>query len=172
MTDPSSVTKSDGPTAPAITASIGPSLLFAAVDVTSLSLGAWDEDDEHIVYCVPKGEAPTRPDPLDPHAVPVTREGTGADLAAAIADNNTLTMVIDGLRLVQPLPAMARSLLTLIDGTKTVADIEAVFASRGMAADVFPPRLARNLHRAGAAEPPVSSGAALAPDRPRARGTA
>lgn len=46
MTDPSSVTKSDGPTAPAITASIGPSLLFATVDVTSLSLGAWDEDDE------------------------------------------------------------------------------------------------------------------------------
>ena len=91
----------------------------------------------HIVYCVRKGEALTRPDPLEPHAVPVTREGTGADLAPAIADDNTLIMVIDGLRLVQPLPAMARSLLTLIDGTKTVADIEAVFASRGIAADAF-----------------------------------
>ena len=91
----------------------------------------------HIVYCVRKGQAPTRPDPLDPSAIPVTREGTGADLATPIADNNTLTMVIDGLRLVQPMPSLARAILTLIDGTKSVADIEAVFASRGISADAF-----------------------------------
>lgn len=91
----------------------------------------------HIVYCVRKGEAPTRPDPLDPHAIPVTRDGTGTDLTTPIAADNTLTMVIDGLRLVQPMPPLARGILTQIDGTRTVADIETVFASRGIPADVF-----------------------------------
>ncbi len=90
----------------------------------------------HIVYCVRAGETPARPDPLDPRAVPVAREGTGIDLLTAIAEDNTITMLIDGLRLVQPMPRLARAMLALVNGSNTVGDMEPVFAARGIGPDV------------------------------------
>ena len=91
----------------------------------------------HIVYCVRRGELSPRPDPLDPDAVPVAREGDGSDIARFIPSDGTMTMVLDGLRLQQPMPRLAGAILALVDGTRTVAEIESALATRGIASDAF-----------------------------------
>jgi hypothetical protein len=91
----------------------------------------------HVVYCVRAGAAPARADPMDPTVVPTTREGTGADIARFIQPDGTLTMVLDGLRLPQPVPPMAAAILGQIDGRRTVGEIEATLVSRGASRDAF-----------------------------------
>jgi SAM-dependent methyltransferase len=91
----------------------------------------------HIVYCTRTSEPPVRADPLDPDAVPICRELTGEELAGGVQPNNTLVVVLDGLRIPVPLPPMAGAILRLIDGKRTVREIAARLASRGIGAEAF-----------------------------------
>lgn len=91
----------------------------------------------HVVYCVRRGEAPHRADPMDPAAIPIAREGVGGDIARFIQPDGTLTLVIDGLRLTQPVPPMATAILTQIDGHRPLGEIESIFAGRGTGREQF-----------------------------------
>jgi len=98
----------------------------------------------HIVYCV-RADAPSDPatpprqraDPLAPDAVPIGREVTGEQLAGFIQPDGTITMAFDGLRAPIPLPAMAKAILRLVDGKRTVGEIGATLASRGSTPEAF-----------------------------------
>ena len=46
-------------------------------------------------------------------------------------------MVMDGLRLPQPVPPMAAAILGLIDGRRSVGEIEAALATRGTSREAF-----------------------------------
>ncbi|MGH7153630.1 MAG: class I SAM-dependent methyltransferase [Acetobacteraceae bacterium] len=91
----------------------------------------------HVIYCVRKGDAPARADPMNSDVVPTAREGVGADIARFIQPDGTMTMVIDGLRLPQPVPPMAAAILNLIDGRRPLGDIEATLTARGTGREAF-----------------------------------
>jgi SAM-dependent methyltransferase len=79
----------------------------------------------HVVYCARAGAVPAPPDPMRPDAVPVGRELPGDELAKRILPDRTLPMMFEGVRVPVPLPAMAGPLLRLVDGIRTVGEIEA-----------------------------------------------
>ena len=91
----------------------------------------------HIVYCTRTGEPPEPADPFGPGAVPICREMTGEDLAKGIQANNTLFVGLDGLRVPVAVPSMARAILPLIDGKRSVAEIGALLAVRGTSVEAF-----------------------------------
>jgi SAM-dependent methyltransferase len=91
----------------------------------------------HIVYCVRAGGAPRRADPFAPDAVPITREWTSDDFAKAIGPDGALIINLDGLRIPVALPPLALAILRLVDGQRTVAQIGAVLAERGIKPDAF-----------------------------------
>jgi SAM-dependent methyltransferase len=91
----------------------------------------------HIVYCTRTGEPPERADPFSPDSVPICREMTGEDLAKGIQAGNTLIVNLDGLRVPVPLPAMARAILPLIDGKRSLGEIRMLFAARGTKVEAF-----------------------------------
>jgi SAM-dependent methyltransferase len=91
----------------------------------------------HIVYCVRQDAPVTRADPMAPDAVPIGREVTGDSLARSIQPDLTLTMLYDGLRVPIALPPLAPAILRLIDGKRTVGEIEAALAARGTGAEAF-----------------------------------
>jgi len=91
----------------------------------------------HIVYCVRRDEARRRADPFAPDAVPVIREWTAEDFAKTIGPDGSLIINLDGLRIPVPLPPLAQAILRLIDGSRTVAQIGAVLAERGIKPDAF-----------------------------------
>ena len=91
----------------------------------------------HIVYCTRAGDAPVRADPFSPDAIPLCREISGEDLAKTIQADGTMFVRLDALRVPVPLPPHAGQILRLIDGKRTVAEIGATLASRGMTAEVF-----------------------------------
>jgi SAM-dependent methyltransferase len=91
----------------------------------------------HVVYCVRKDSHQPRADPMAPSAVPVAREMPCEELARHIRPDGTLPFLFDGLRALVPLPPLARAILGLIDGERTVAEIEATLAARGTSADAF-----------------------------------
>jgi SAM-dependent methyltransferase len=91
----------------------------------------------HVVYCVRDGEVLPPPDPMRPEAVPVAREVPGDEIARAIRPDGTITMLFDGLRVPLPLPAQAAAILRLVDGTRTVGEIGAMMAARGVAPEAF-----------------------------------
>jgi SAM-dependent methyltransferase len=91
----------------------------------------------HIVYCTRADAIPARPDPLAPNAVPVAREMPMEELAKHIGPDGTFAMWFDGLRAVIPLPAMAPVILRLIDGKRSVGEIAATLAERGVAPAAF-----------------------------------
>ena len=86
----------------------------------------------HIVYCTRAGETPRRADPLSPDAVPVCREVSGEDIAKGIQPDNILFVGLDALRVPVPLPPLAGAILRLIDGKRTVGEIGAILATRGI----------------------------------------
>ena len=90
----------------------------------------------HVVYAVRAADTPPAPDGLDPAAVPVMREMAGAELAKHIRSDGTLPFLFDGLRVPVPLPALAKAILPLVDGERTVAAIGAELAAR-VAPDAF-----------------------------------
>jgi SAM-dependent methyltransferase len=91
----------------------------------------------HVVYCVRAGQAPQRPDPVNEGVVPTAREGAGPDIARFIQPDGTLTMVIDGLRIPQPVPPMAAAILAQIDGRRSLGEIEAALVARGTSREAF-----------------------------------
>lgn len=91
----------------------------------------------HIVYCLRAGEVAERRDPRAADSVPVLREATGEALASGIRPDGTLGMVFDGLRLPIPLPAAAPAILHQVDGRRSVGEIGAALAERGIRAEAF-----------------------------------
>ena len=84
----------------------------------------------HVLYCRRIGEPVTRADPMHPAAVPVGREVPGPELARFILPDGTISLVMDGLRVPLPLPPLAAAILGLIDGVRSVGEIDAALAPR------------------------------------------
>ncbi len=91
----------------------------------------------HIVYCVRADDPPHQPDPAAETAVPVFREVNGEALARGIRPDGTLPVILDGLRVAVALPPLATAILPLIDGQRSVGQIGAILAARGMKPDAF-----------------------------------
>jgi SAM-dependent methyltransferase len=91
----------------------------------------------HIAYCRRAAEPVALADPLAETAVPVMREVPGAELAKSILPDGSLPFLFDGLRAVLRLPPEAPAILHAIDGVRTVGEIGAVLAARGMAEAKF-----------------------------------
>jgi SAM-dependent methyltransferase len=91
----------------------------------------------HVAYVVRKGRAPARPDCCDPDVIPLMREIPGAELAKQIRLDGTLLFAFGTLEVSIPLPREARTLLPLIDGTRTVGDLAAAMAAQGMSRGKF-----------------------------------
>jgi SAM-dependent methyltransferase len=91
----------------------------------------------HIVYCVRSDDPPHQPDPLAATAVPVFREMDGETLVRGIRADGTLSVVFDGLRIGVALPPLASAILPLIDGHRSVGQLAAMLAERGMKPDAF-----------------------------------
>ena len=91
----------------------------------------------HALYCVRADEAFEPIDPTHPGAVPVAREMPGEALARHIRPDGALPFLFDGLPAVIALPPQAGAILRLVDGTRTVAEIGAELAERGIAPEAF-----------------------------------
>ena len=91
----------------------------------------------HIVYCTRTGEAWDRADPFVPDAVPVIREWTAEDFAKFIGADGTMIANLDGLRVPLVLPPLALAILRLVDGRRSVGQIAAALAQRGIKPDAF-----------------------------------
>jgi SAM-dependent methyltransferase len=91
----------------------------------------------HIVYCTRTSELPDRADPFSADAVPICREMPGEELAKGIQANNTLFVGLDALRVPVPVPPMAGAILRLIDGKRSVGEIGAQLAGRGLNPEAF-----------------------------------
>jgi SAM-dependent methyltransferase len=91
----------------------------------------------HIAYCRRAAEPLRRADPLSDAAIPVMREVPGAELVKSIRPDGGLPFLFDGLRAVVRLPPEAPAILQAIDGTRSVAEIAAILAGRGMAESRF-----------------------------------
>jgi SAM-dependent methyltransferase len=91
----------------------------------------------HILYCVRQDDPVHRPDPYAENAVPVCREIDGETLARGIRPDGILVITIDGLHIPVALPPPATAILPLIDGQRSVGQIGAILAARGMKPDVF-----------------------------------
>jgi SAM-dependent methyltransferase len=91
----------------------------------------------HIVYCVRANALSERAEPEAPGSVPVGREVTGEQLAGFIQPDGTIGMMFDGLRVPIPMPAMAAAILRLVDGQRSVGEIERILVERGASAEAF-----------------------------------
>lgn len=91
----------------------------------------------HVAYVVRKDAKPKKPDPLAPDAVPIMREIPGAELAKQMTPDNMLPFHFGTLVVPIPLPPQARGILPLIDGERTVGELAAILATRGVSAEKF-----------------------------------
>jgi hypothetical protein len=91
----------------------------------------------HIVYCTRRSDPTPRADPAALDSVPVCRELTGEMMARGIQADGTVVIAFDGLRIPVALPPLAGAILRLVDGRRSVGEIGAVLAERGIAADAF-----------------------------------
>ncbi len=107
------------------------------VERAAVAEGLCGNMSTHVVYCVREAEVPALPDPMRPEAVPVAREMPTEELARAIRPDGTLVTVFDGIRVPVPLPPQAAAILRLVDGERSVGEIEAAMAARGTPPDAF-----------------------------------
>ena len=91
----------------------------------------------HIAYCRRVAERIERADPMAESVVPVMREVPGAELAKAILADGSIAFLFDGLRAVLRVPPQAAAILPAIDGQRSVGDLTALFAERGMPPEKF-----------------------------------
>ena len=91
----------------------------------------------HVVYCTREADVPPPPDALAPDAVPVAREMPAEELAKHIQPDLSLPFLFDGLRAPLPLPRLAAPILRLIDGVRSVSEIGAELAKRGIDQEAF-----------------------------------
>jgi SAM-dependent methyltransferase len=89
----------------------------------------------HIVYCVRADDPVRSPDPMADTAVPVLREVDGQTLVSGLRPDGTIPVVFDGLRLPIALPPLATAILPLVDGVRSVGEIRATLAGRGLKPD-------------------------------------
>ncbi|HET7881778.1 MAG TPA: class I SAM-dependent methyltransferase [Acetobacteraceae bacterium] len=107
------------------------------VDRAALAEALTGNISAHIVYCVRQSEQCPRQDCMAPDAVPVLRELSGPELAGGIKPDGTIAFMLDGLRLPIALPPLAPAILRLVDGRRTVGEIQATLAAAGTGADAF-----------------------------------
>ncbi len=86
----------------------------------------------HVVYCRRTAEPISPPDAMAANAIPIVREMPGPEMAAALLPDGTLPFLFDGLRVPIPMPKLAAAILRLIDGQRSVADIEREICGRGV----------------------------------------
>jgi hypothetical protein len=86
---------------------------------------------------VRQGEAPEKPDPMRPDAVPIAREYPAEEMAKLVRPDNSLPFLFDKLPVLLPLPPLGAAILRLIDGRRTVAEIASRLAERGTDAATF-----------------------------------
>ena len=86
----------------------------------------------HIAYVVRRGARPALPDPLDPDAVPVAREMPGEEIARRLTPDGSLPVAFNQLEILLPLPREMRSILPLVDGSRTVAALAEAAIARGL----------------------------------------
>ncbi|MCB8876030.1 class I SAM-dependent methyltransferase [Acidisoma silvae] len=110
---------------------------LSSTDQAALAESLTGNMSVHIAYCRRAAEPVTRADPMVDTAVPVMREVPGSELVKSILPNGQLPFLFDGLRAPVSLPPQAPAILHAIDGEKTVADLAALFAERGMGAEKF-----------------------------------
>jgi SAM-dependent methyltransferase len=91
----------------------------------------------HVLYCVRISQEAASADAMDPGSVPVAREKPATDLARAIKPDGTVAFLFDGLSVTIPLPKLAAPILNLVDGRRSVADIQTAMATRGIGEDSF-----------------------------------
>ncbi|GBQ24311.1 methyltransferase [Acetobacter estunensis NRIC 0472] len=91
----------------------------------------------HVAYVVRKGERVTPPDYMAADTVPIMREIPGSELAKHIGPDGILPFSFGTLVVPVPLPQQARSILPLIDGERTLGDIAACMAERGLSENRF-----------------------------------
>jgi len=107
------------------------------VERAAVAEGLCGNMSTHVVYCVRDSEAPPRPDPMRPGAVPVAREMPADEIARAIRPDGTLMMLFDGARVPLALPLQAGAILRLVDGVRSVREIGAAMAARGTQPSAF-----------------------------------
>ena len=107
------------------------------IDRAALAEALTGNINAHIVYCVRADTVVERADPTAPDAVPIGREVTGEYLASVIQPDGAITMAFDGLRAPIALPAMAPAILRLVDGVRSVGEIERVLVERGSNPEAF-----------------------------------
>ncbi len=84
----------------------------------------------HVLYAARSDAMPAAPDALAADAVPIAREMPAPDLADRIAPDATLPFLFEGFRVPIALPRMAAPILRLVDGQRSVGEIDAAMADR------------------------------------------
>ena len=107
-------------------AALGPTEQAALAEALAANMSV------HIAYCRRAAEPAAMADPLADEAVPVMREVPGAELAKSVLPDGSLPFLFDGLRAVLRLPPEGTAILHAIDGERSVGDLCALFAGRGM----------------------------------------
>ncbi len=87
----------------------------------------------HVVYAVRKGAAPPEPDATAADAVPVAREMPAEVIAQRIAPDGTFALEFGRLVVPLPLPPLARPILGLVDGQRSVGAILEALRGKGIA---------------------------------------
>lgn len=79
---------------------------------------------KHIVYCVRReNEAETVAQPKGPAAIPVLRDAPGPEFAKNMPPGAAFSASLDGLDFSMPLPPLARDILILCDGKRSLDEI-------------------------------------------------
>lgn len=86
----------------------------------------------HVAYVVRKGARVAAPDCCDADAVPVMREMPGAELARQIRPDGMLPFAFGTLTVPVPVPPQIRTILPLVDGTRSVGALAGLMADGGM----------------------------------------
>ncbi|WP_239478754.1 class I SAM-dependent methyltransferase [Lichenicola cladoniae] len=110
---------------------------MSPIERASLAESLAGNMNTHVAYAVRRGEVPAAPDPMAPDAVPVVREMPAAEIIRQIGPDGSLPMAFGRLMVPVPLPPLAKAILGLVDGERSIAAIAAALADRGIAQAKF-----------------------------------
>ncbi|QNT77630.1 class I SAM-dependent methyltransferase [Entomobacter blattae] len=91
----------------------------------------------HVVYVQKQGEETPLLDPSSDEAIPIMREMPAEVLAKQIRPDGRMVAEFGTLQVLLPVPAYAQTVLGLIDGVRTVGEIKAILAGRGISTVKF-----------------------------------
>lgn len=80
---------------------------------------------KHVFYAVRQDNAVTPPVPDLPAAIPVLINDTAAEAGERMPPGGQITVSIEGMKIDMPVPTLARLIVGLCDGKKTLSDIHA-----------------------------------------------